>query len=163
MQAAGRLWKHSRLQDVVGLVSPEEMAGMFLFTLVRNPWDRAVSYYHWLREQQFDHPAVQLAKRTDFAAFVAHPQTRASFRAESYGAFFRLPGRGELSACFVRLEHLAEDLAPVEAHLGFRLGTIPQANPSSRAADYRGYYSDVTRDLVAELYAEDIARFGYCF
>lgn len=42
---AGRLWKHSTLADIEGIVTPSEMAQFCLFTLVRNPWDRAVSYY----------------------------------------------------------------------------------------------------------------------
>ena len=58
----GRLWKHSKLSDLDGLLAPEELPELFVFTLVRNPWDRMVSYYHWLREQSFDHPAVGLAQ-----------------------------------------------------------------------------------------------------
>ncbi len=45
----GRLWKHSTLADIDGILSSEELEEMFCVTLVRNPWDRAVSYYHWLR------------------------------------------------------------------------------------------------------------------
>ncbi|MFN3606262.1 MAG: sulfotransferase family 2 domain-containing protein, partial [Cypionkella sp.] len=56
--AAGRLWKHSTLADIDGLIPRDELAGFFCFTLVRNPWDRLVSYYHWLADQTFDHPAV---------------------------------------------------------------------------------------------------------
>ena len=48
LETSGRLWKHSRLADIEGLVTREQMAEYFTFTLVRNPWDRMVSYYHWL-------------------------------------------------------------------------------------------------------------------
>jgi len=40
---AGRLWKHSTLADIDGIVAPDQMAQMMIFTLVRNPWDRVVS------------------------------------------------------------------------------------------------------------------------
>lgn len=69
VRTAGRLWKHSTLADIEGLVSRAFIANAFTMTLVRNPWDRMVSYYHWLRAQRFDHPAVHLARRTDFAGF----------------------------------------------------------------------------------------------
>lgn len=39
-------------------------------TLVRNPWDRMVSYHHGLRVQKFAHPVVAWAGRVDFAAFL---------------------------------------------------------------------------------------------
>jgi hypothetical protein len=155
---AGRLWKHSKLADIAGLLPEEQLARMFVFTMVRNPWDRIVSYYHWLRVQHFDHPAVRLAQAHGFGAFLNHAETRASFAAERYGDYVQ----GAAAPVFVRLEHLAEDLGPVEAHLGFRL-ELPHANRSERPADWRACYSGADAALVGALCAEDVARFGYRF
>ena len=162
VKAAGRIWKHSTLADIAGLVSDDEVAGFFTVTLVRNPWDRVVSYYHWLRGQSFAHPAVGLAKAHDFSGFLNHSQTRTSFRLWPYGAWMRDRLGAERASLFVRLESLAEDLAPFEAHLGFRLRP-DRVNVSDRMPDFRPYYSDVDAALVADLCAEDIARFGYGF
>jgi hypothetical protein len=156
LTSAGRLWKHARLPDIEGLLPDEELAQMFVFTMVRNPWERMVSYYHWLRAQRFDHPAVRLARELDFRGFLNHPETRATFARDRYSDYVR----GAAQPVFVRLEHLPEDLAPVEAHLGFRLH-LPHVNRSDRPADWRGCYSDAAAELVGELCQEDIARFGY--
>ena len=51
VETAGRLWKHSTLADIRGLASDAEIGAFFTLTLVRNPWDRMVTYYHWLRGQ----------------------------------------------------------------------------------------------------------------
>lgn len=161
-QTAGRLWKHSTLADGLGLYTEAQARDWFTFTLVRNPWDRMVSYYHWLRAQRFAHPAVALAQRLDFAAFVAHPHTATSIGAAPYGSYLRL-GSEEVARAFLRLEHLEEDATPLEAHLGFRLTPLPRANASARARDWRSYYSDASAAQVATLCAEDIARFGYTF
>jgi hypothetical protein len=157
----GRLWKHSTLADIDGVLSPEDLAGMFVFTLVRNPWDRMVSYYHWLRDQGFDHPAVALAKQTDFAGFVLHPQTAGSLRAAPYGSYMT-DAYGVKRGVFVRLEALQDDLKPVIAHLGFDL-VLPHTNMSDRPRDYQSAYSDQTAEAVAEMCATDITRFGYTF
>ncbi|QYK43475.1 MAG: sulfotransferase family 2 domain-containing protein [Paracoccaceae bacterium] len=162
MKAAGRLWKHSTLADIDGLVTTAELAELFTVTMVRNPWDRAVSYYHWLRGQGFAHPAVGLAKALDFKGFLGHPQTRAAFRLWPYGAYMRDAAGVERARCFIRLEHFASDAAPFETHLGFRLPLV-RSNASDRAADWRPYYDDASAALLAELCAEDVARFGYGF
>ena len=163
VKTAGRLWKHSALADLDGLVSAEDLPGLFVLTLVRNPWDRVVSYYHWLRVQGFAHPAVGLAKLLPFGQFVAHPQTRAGLSAWPYGAYVRARGGAERCDLFARLEHLQADLAPFEAHLGFALGPVARSNASDRPRDWRPFYTDATAALVAEVCAEDAARFGYGF
>jgi hypothetical protein len=151
----GRLWKHSTLRDVGDLV-PEDA---FVCTLVRNPWDRLVSYYHWLRAQRFAHPAVARAKALDFRAFLRDPLIQAAEQANPAASYVtRADGTLHCNA-FIMLEH-PEDYAPVWDHLGFRL-TIPHLNRSERSRDWRGYYSDAEIEIVAELAADDIARFGY--
>ena len=162
MRTAGRLWKHSTLRDLEGLITLADLEDLMVVTLVRNPWDRLVSYFHWLRAQSFDHPAVQLAQSQTFAAFLAHPQTQASLRANSYGSYVIDWAGRDRGTLFLRLEHLSQDLAPFEAHLGFELD-VPHENRSDRSSDYRSYYTDSSAALVADLCAEDIQRFGYSF
>ncbi|WP_147111245.1 sulfotransferase family 2 domain-containing protein [Tateyamaria sp. syn59] len=160
VQTRGRLWKHSTLADIDGLVP--SLDGLFAFTLVRNPWDRIVSYYHWLREQDFDHPAVALAQQMEFVAFACAQHTRSSMRA-SPARYYMTDAQGrERCDLYIRLEHFEEDAAPLWDHLGFAL-TLPHVNRSRRDPDYTGYYTDAARAAVAEACAEDIERFGYCF
>ena len=162
VETAGRLWKHSTLADVEGLITRDEAAELFTFTLVRNPWDRVVSYYHWLREQSFDHPAVGLAKGLEFHGFLNHPMTQAALRAAPYGAYLQDGAGTERADLFIRLEHLDQDLPPLSAHLGFDL-TLPRANESARGRDWRPYYSDADAALLSEICSEDIGRFNYSF
>lgn len=160
VRARGRLWKHSTLADIDGLVP--SLDGLFAFSLVRNPWDRMVSYYHWLRGQSFDHPAVALSQQMDFPNFACAAQVRASMRA-SPARYYMTNAQGvERCNAYIRLEALEQDAAPLWDHLGFAL-ELPHANASQRAADYRGYYTDDARKAVSEACAEDIKRFDYSF
>ena len=158
LQPNGRLWKHSSLSDIAGLVEPAEF---FIFTLVRNPWDRMVSYYHWLRDQRFDHAAVRLAQGVTFKEFLRHPQTQASLQNYSYASYMRDGSGQDLCDLYARLEY-PDDLVPLWKHLGFQL-TIPHENRSERANDWRIYYDAETADIIKEKAAEDIDRFDYSF
>ena len=162
VQGAGRLWKHSTLADLDGLVAQDELDDLFVFTMVRNPWDRMVSYNHWLREQNFDHPSVGLAKGMDFGAFVAEPVIVQSFSQATAASYVTDAQGNERANLYVRLEHLAQDCVPLEAHLGFSLD-IPHVNQSRRAADYRDAYTPESIERVAQMCAADITRFSYSF
>ena len=158
----GRLWKHSTLADIDGLVPGEVLDGLFAFTLVRNPWDRAVSYYHWLQTQTFDHPAVQLAQDLDFAGFVADRQTLRAFQRNPAAKYMRRANGREQCDAFIRIEHFNEDAAPLVAHLGFA-PKLAVLNASERGKDYRSYYDDKSAESLGRACAADIARFGYGF
>ncbi|MEL7211598.1 MAG: sulfotransferase family 2 domain-containing protein [Pseudomonadota bacterium] len=156
--ASGRLWKHSRIRDIYGLVDQAQIDTSFCFTLVRNPYDRVLSYYHWLRGQNFEHSAVTLAKASDFGTFLEAPHTQATLR-ENPASSYMIDAMGrDTCAAYIRLEHLDIDLAPLEAHLGFTLD-LPHANSSP--VQEKATYTDAQRALVATLCAEDFARFGY--
>lgn len=162
VKSAGRLWKHSTLADVDGLVPLDDIRRAFTFTLVRNPWDRVVSYYHWLREQSFDHPAVALAKARDFSGFLNAPETIAALTAEPFAQYMTARDGKEYCTAYLRLEHIDRDAAVLWDHLGFEL-SLPHLNRSTRNKSYPDYYSDADRDLIAGISAADIGRFGYRF
>ena len=161
-QARGRVWKHSTLADIDGLFTCDEIAALFAFTMVRNPWDRVVSYFHWLRAQSFDHPAVATAKALDFEGFLRDDAMQAALSAHPAARYMTRSDGVEQAQAYIRLEHFAEDAGPLFAHLGFRFD-LPRANASARARDWRPFYSDDTAAIVARVCAADIARFGYGF
>jgi len=160
--AAGRLWKHSTLADIDGLVSEAFISGAFVATMVRNPWDRMVSYYHWLRDQTFDHPSVGLAKAHDFSGFLNAPHTKAMLKANPYVNYVTDAGGAQRCSAYIRLENFEQDAAPLWHHLGFRL-ELPHVNTSERHRNYRSYYSDADTALLADLCAKDVAHFDYRF
>ncbi len=161
--SSGRLWKHSGLADIDGLITQAEIERFFVFTLVRNPWDRVVSYYHWLRAQSFEHPAVTIAGESDFAGFLRHPVIGQSLHKNPYASYVTDGGGVDRCNLFVRLEHLVNDLSPLNAHLGFSLGPIEHINKSQRRQVYQSYYTSEDAEIVGKLCAEDIRRFGYDF
>lgn len=165
-QTAGRLWKHSTLADIDGLIPPDQIARAFTVTLVRNPWDRVVSFYHWLRAQDFDHASVRAAKTLSFSAFLRSDYLQAALPAHPYRRYMTRADGTEQASLYIRLERFEADATPLWDHLGFRLD-LPWVNRSDRPKEcrgtYRAAYSKADAACVARLCEDDIARFGYTF
>jgi len=143
----------------------------FKFAFVRNPWDRLVSAYLFMKQGGLTPAArswsdVHLARFDSFASFVREwvtPENIASWR------HFR-PQHGYVTAdgrvavdylgCF---EHLARDFNIVSARLGIAARLRHENRTAGRGADYRSYYTAAAAELVASVYARDIEMFGYHF
>lgn len=161
VRSSGRLWKHSRLIDLYGLATEDQIERYFVFTMVRNPWDRIVSLYRWARVQTFEHPMVTLARHRSFSEYVNIPVIQKTLQTTPYDHYVRTRLGIERCDLFVRLENLDEDLPRLEARLGIRLSPLPHLNASGRERDYRMSYSDRDRRLIGRICARDIARFDY--
>ncbi|WP_120636280.1 sulfotransferase family 2 domain-containing protein [Ruegeria sp. EL01] len=162
LNARGRLWKHSTLADIDRVLPEGELQNLFAFTMVRNPWDRIASYYHWLRAQKFNHAAVTLAKASDFEGFVLHPAMQRSFQQHSARSYMTMTDGAEHCQAYIRLEHFVQDADPLFKQLGFKVD-LPHLNRSTREQDYRQYYTAQSAEAVARACSEDILRFGYQF
>ncbi len=160
--ARGRLWKHSTLADIDGLVPLPQIEAAFTVTLVRNPWDRLVSYYHWLRVQDFDHEGVRAAKALGFSEFLRSDHVMSAVPRQTYAHYMTRADGVEDCSLYMRLEHFSRDAEPLWAHLGFRVD-LPLVNQSARPAGYKAIYSEADSQLVAELCQSDIERFDYRF
>ncbi len=157
--ATAHLRKHTPLAQIGALLADD----YFCFTLVRNPWDRLVSYYHWLRAQNFAHPAVSLAKSVDFTGFLNDGATQAALAAWPAQAYMRDAKGVDRANAYVRLEHLQQDLAQIEAYLGFSLGPMARQNMSLRDRDWRKYYTDDGAAIISRICHADISAFNYHF
>lgn len=146
-----RIWKHSTLAEIAAWLGPERLATKRVVTIVRDPWDRALSFYAWARAQPWDHAATRAARGT-FAEFLRDPAIQAMLRQPS-SAYLAGPWAGP--RVILRHERLAQDAAA----LG--LAALPRLNASDRPADWRAAYTPADAALVGRLCAADAAAFGY--
>lgn len=143
----------------------------FKFTFVRNPWDRAVSAYTYLRNG--GSPAS--VEDSQWADFVSGFSSFDAFICEWLSAenamrnalftpqvVFLKDIFGCIDMDFVgRFENLQADFDRVAEQLGID-ARLPHLN-RSRSEDFRSFYTPASRDRVADVYAEDINAFGYVF
>jgi hypothetical protein len=63
----------------------------------------------------------------------------------------------------LRFERLQRDFDLALAHLGLPPHEIPPWNITDARGEYREFYDDATRALVAHVFAPDLQRFHYSF
>lgn len=155
------------------LFSPQEYQDYFKFTFVRNPWDRLVSAFHFLRdggitERDRTWNEANLAGYEDFDHFVRKGLPRRAVRSWIHFIpqidYLRTPWTSKLPVDFVgRFEHLERDFKIVCQRLGRTADLVVANQGKPRKADYRGYYSSTTQRIVEQYYIDDIRTFGYDF
>ena len=145
--------KHFSLQDYADVVPPDIFSGLFKFTVVRNPWARAISAFflplRWMGRQP--HWSIE-----EFRHEIQDMPCMAS-QLKLNG----VPGQLDM---ILRFENLETDFAALTARLGIGTGAIlPHRNKGHSFENWQHYYlrSPDLIDFVAELFAEDIQLFGY--
>lgn len=156
---------------------PQLFAKSYVFSVVRNPWDRMVSAYRfaklggttamrmkgWKRYNGsefdtferflFDWLQNQDLYRLDF---IFQPQVKFLYTNER-------PDQRLLLDYLCKLETLTEDLSHVRRETGIAIQ--PEVLNSTRnKLDFRAEYKNSAMvDIVAKLYSSDIKRFNYSF
>lgn len=163
---------HKPLDKVFVGLGPIEFRNVFKFTIVRNPWDRLVSAYFFLRNGGFgdrDRQFYQenLAEFENFEDFVLNWLTPENIRLWNHfrlQADFLSISNTEVDIdylCF--LESIDKDFQAIyDAKHWTRFKELKRDN-RSKHDDYRSYYTEKTKKVVEQVYQKDIELFGYDF
>lgn len=161
---------HTRLEMHLNIFDPENILNYFKFTIVRNPWDRLVSAYHFLEKGGFEPQDKKwfennLRKYKDFDHFIRdwlsedNIWTWRHFRPQ-YSYF--LDDNQKVPLDFIGyIENIDSDFELICNKLGIE-NRLKKLNKSSHK-DYTEYYTEETKQLVADVYADDIHILGYTF
>ena len=136
----------------------------FVFTFVRNPWSRLVSYYSQMKrpinlKDSNRKKLYDLANGSTFCNFLKKLNKFAGGK-DVQNNFYLLNGT---PIDFIgRFENLQEDFNVVCDKIGIPRQELPHKN-KSKHKHYTEYYDEETKQIVAETYAKDIEYFGYEF
>jgi len=161
--------KHETAADMRAKLGPEVFNGFFRFSVVRNPFDHAVSHYEYLKEFR------NAKKAAEFAAmsFADYLDWRTTARGMFVPSFSVLPDQAHwlidragalLVDRVIRFEALSESWPGLMADLGLPGVELRYVNRTQAKSDKRplvSYYDPATADRVRSLYARDFDLFGY--
>ena len=153
--------QHLLARQIRQEVGRERFESYFKFSVVRNPFDRLVSQFSYMRRRPDLRAFIGMEGSDSFDDYLQLIGHRRHVQWEPQTSF--LYDDGVLLVDFVaRFEEISRDMAKVFAHLGLDCRNLPNVNPMPRRP-YRGYYTDRARRLVERMYKADLAQFQFAF
>lgn len=172
------IWEiHGCAQEINDEIGENQFASLKKFSVVRNPFDRLVSWYeHHTRtnrgEGYYDEGFDAWVRRGCPHHFVESPHfgKRTGCRYPAYlyastrqAAFLSINNRIPSDLEIFKLEEIGTWWSSVAAKFGKREEPLKHFNKNSARKDYRTYYTEETRLIAAELCEQDLQIFKYEF
>ena len=139
-------------REVIRIVGQQVWDGYFTFCFERNPWDRAISLYHW---------RWQKADGMTFSEFIHSPQLD---RLQTKGADLYMAGDQVLVDHIGRYENLNEELQQLSTRLGLP-GPLeaPRTKHKTRSIRPEVQMTPEDADYLGERFRTEIERLGYTY
>lgn len=164
---------HTTIAEYQMVFSKVEFDNMFKFTFVRNPWDRLLSAFLFLKaggrntgDKQW--AETHLLNYTDFESFVLNglndEMVMEGIHFKPQHSFVTNPNSADVLVDFIgRFEHLEEDWKALTQNISAKT-ELKEVNVNrAKKDDFHLHYTDKMAEIVADVYQKDIAIFGYTF
>lgn len=159
-------FEHKTAQEKIIELDRTRWDARFTFTVVRNPWDKVVSHFHYRVQTNQIRPA---SDKIDFTEWVRlaygeqDPRYYDAHRLFMPQLDWITDQNGNILVDEVyRFENLSNDFSEICSKLA-RNAELPHFKASKRRRSYRDYYNEIAVDIVADWFRKDIEQFGYQF
>lgn len=165
VRALGLAPSHATARQWRSAVGARAWEQAFTFGFVRNPWDRVAAHHRHVvnaagRQGEDLPPFTEWVRRAFVEGDPSLVDRPLRFVPQSR---WLVDNDGRVMVDFVgRFERLAEDFLTVCDALG-RHATLPPPPRAPERPPYQEVYDQASAEVVAQVFAEDIERFGYRF
>ena len=150
--------------------------GYFSFSFVRNPWDRIASCYRYFRSikpedrwYKSNQKLADLSKKISFQEFAQRvPEfqkmmireegsVRSGIHFQPFSYFLDKP-----VDCIGKMENISRDYIKICRKLNIKINPLKKLN-STNPSNYQELYIEETKNIVYNIYKEDIKKYNYEF
>ncbi len=155
--------QHLFATNIIRAVGLKTYQEYFSFSMVRNPWDKAISQFLYLQKRHDLRSFLDVPRHVSFKSYLEKIQEKPHVHWQPQYLFLT-DDQGEIIVDYIgRFEDYASSVAHILGRLDIaKSEELPHLNRSSRSPYYH-YYDDESREMVAEIYARDIQLFDYSF
>lgn len=158
--------RHLTAKDIIKLIGKDKWMHAYKFTVVRNPWDKVVSHYKYRVKTNQTNMAESKISFKDWV--------RCTYGKEKNDFYFDKPKMFQQQVEWLRdyednividkiikFDRLNEGYKEVAETLNLERN-LPHLN-KTKQNNYKSFYDDETKEIIADWFKEDIELFGYTF
>ncbi|MBP1839620.1 sulfotransferase family 2 domain-containing protein [Formosa algae] len=158
--------KHLTVKEVIKYIGQKKWDNVYKFAVVRNPWAKVVSQYKFRTKTNKSNMKDNPISFKDWVTkvFVEQDESYYGIRPLLFAPqVFWLKNNNEDIDLdkILHFENLNEEFKAVANTIGIN-PDLPHLN-STKPSDYKEYYDEETKNIVAAWFAEDIETFNYKF
>ena len=172
-------FKHASLETHIQKLKEKKVPieDIFKVSIIRNPWDRVVSFYNHNKHKAYDfyaneQPNTSLpaevvdARKLTFIEFISK-HCKHEFNSDKATKPYMFVRNNFCVDYVIRLENIEEDLNKLKDRLRVDLsGNIPHRNDADQFTTrkhYSEYYDQRAKNFISRMFEWDIKTFGYEF
>ena len=153
-------------RDSLVNINSNPLDHFYKFTVVRNPWDRFVSYYLDYVEDQNEENFKDFALLAGTLQDASFPKpylknpVSLNLLSQSNVLFNKYTNFNDFDK-ILKFENLENDFKDLCDDLDLEYEALPHLAQSSDRAHYSEYYNEETKGIIEEAWSEDVTNFGY--
>ena len=142
------------------VVTKKQYNEYFKFTIVRNPWARAFSWYKNVMRDEIHQKNLKITSEITLNHFLKCHAGKGMIRPQTY---WLKNYRGDINFDYIgRFETLPATFKAIKQHLNLSQISFPHKIRGD-SEDYKTQYDQESIELIRDVYREEIELFGYSF
>lgn len=161
--------QHLLASQIKNEVKDMDFSSFFKFSIVRNPFDKVISQFHYMKTRKDLRDFIGMKDNDDFKTYLHLIQRKLHVQWEHQHRFILDEDENLLVDYIGKFENFETDVRNIlkkikrDRIFGLINRKIPHENKSENRKDYRSYYNEETIDIVSKIYQKDIKQFNYKF
>lgn len=155
--------QHLKALQVRHIIGREKFDAAFKFTIVRNPFARAVSQFQYIKGLRFLRKYIGLGTKDDFKTYLQKIHKRTHIQWEPQVSFV-YDHQGRQMVDYVgRFEELQAAFQHICSELNLEAELPHKKKSEHKSVPYQSYYDEESIAYIEDVFADDLEVFGYRF
>lgn len=156
--------QHLLALQILEEVGSEIFSEYFKFTVVRNPWDKCISQFLYIKTRKDLQEFISLPEDFSLPQYLDAIERKLHVQWQKQCEFIEDHQGRNLVDWVGRFENLENDMKCIAEIAGLDLSLeFPRSNSAQNRLHYSHYFDQESKERVAAMYAKDISKFGYSY